>query len=58
MDKSLDRALWTSRFGRGYGPFVRETIVLINFDGKLVRDEVQNHPVKLTTPIGTDVPRI
>jgi hypothetical protein len=25
-EEALDRALWRSRFGRGYGPVVRQTI--------------------------------
>jgi hypothetical protein len=29
-EKALDRNLWRARFGRGFGPFVRQTTKLIN----------------------------
>jgi hypothetical protein len=29
-EKSLDRTVWRTRFGRGYGPVVRQATELIN----------------------------
>ena len=29
--ETLDRTLWRTRFGRGYGPVVRQTTELMNF---------------------------
>ena len=29
-EEALDRVVWTARFGRGFGPVVRQTAKLIN----------------------------
>jgi hypothetical protein len=38
-EEALDRTLWRTRFGRGYGPVVRQTAELMNLilGGYLVR---------------------
>jgi len=33
-ESALDRTLWTSRFGRGYGPVVRDYIMMTYFNLK------------------------
>jgi len=34
-EEALDRTMWRARFGRGFGPVVRQTTNLINInDGK------------------------